>query len=168
MRLFYGTVLAAVLCLSGCSARKETAGSRLYNMGERVTVGPLIYTVSETNWMDQLGDANAPRMPQRRFLAIRLSVTNSGTRTSAIPPATLVDANGQAYNELADVEGLPEWLGYLRVLNPAQTEHGKVVFDVPPGSYRLKLLDDADEEEQRSAMVTVPYDTAGVPGSTGR
>jgi hypothetical protein len=168
MRLFCGAVLAAMMCLSACSGGKEAAGSRLYNMGERVTVGPLIYTVSEASWLDQLSDAGTPRMPQRRFLVIRLSVTNSGASTSAIPPATLVDATGQSYAELGDVESLPEWLGSLRRLESAQTEHGKVVFDVPPGSYRLRLVNDADEEEQRSALVSVPFETSAVAGSPER
>jgi hypothetical protein len=168
MRSLCGVLLCAWMCLPGCSARRDAAESRQYNMGERVVVGQLIYTVSEAEWLDQLGEAAAPRMPQHRFLAIRLSVTNSGASTFAIPPTALLDGSGQTYTELGDAEGLAEWLGYLRMLKPAQTEHGRVVFDVPPGAYRLKVFNDSDQEEQISALVSVPYETPGLPASTAR
>jgi hypothetical protein len=168
MRILCGAALAVWMCLPGCSARKDSAETRQYSMGERVLVGQMIYTVSEAEWLGQLGDAAAPRMPQHKFLAIRLSVTNGGARTFAIPPTVLLDGSGQTYSELTNAEGLPDWLGYLRMLKPAQTEHGVVVFDVPPGSYRLKVLNDADQEDQSAALVNVPYETPGLPEPAGR
>jgi hypothetical protein len=125
-------------------------------MGEPVQVGPLIYTILEAEWLDQLGEASNARTPHQRFLSIRLSVTNSGASVSGVPSLQLVDSHGKTYEELSDADGLREWLGYLRVVQPAQTERGSVLFDAPLGAYRLRLADDADLENERVALVDVP------------
>jgi len=124
-------------------------------MGERVQVGPLIYTVLETEWLDQI-DAPIPRIPHDRFLAVRLTVTNSGITTSGIPPLSVSDRRGTSYPELTDAEGVSEWLGYIRTVKPADTLHGRVVFDVPTAEYRLKLSDDAEPENVKLATVDLP------------
>jgi hypothetical protein len=149
-------VVAAGLLLAGCSSGRPEADNRVYRMGEPVTVGPLIYTVTETEWHNQLGEGPTARLPQYRFLLVRLSVTNSGASNSAIPAMALVDASGQTRLELADGEGVPEWLGYLRTISPAQTERGRVVFDAPPNAYRLRVTDDAEPGAEKAALIDVP------------
>ena len=76
LRAAIGVLLFCVLC--GCSSRG--AGSRIaaYRMGERVPVGSLIYVVLDTEWLDHFGDPPHARLPEQRFLAVRISVTNSG------------------------------------------------------------------------------------------
>ncbi len=147
--------LALVLFLSGCSSHSSSVDSKMYRMGERVQVGPLIYTVLDTEWLDQI-DAPNPRMPHDRFLAVRLTVTNSGVATSAIPPIFVSDRRGTSYPELTDAAGVPEWLGYIRTVKPADTLHGRVVFDVPAAEYQLKLSDDAEPENVKLATVDLP------------
>jgi hypothetical protein len=117
-------------------------------MGENLRVGSLIYNVTETQWADQLGgDAAAARMPSQRFLLVRLSVTNSGAGETIIPAMSLVDANGTVHNELTDGTGVPNWLGMIRRIKPAQTEHGAVLFDVPVNAYTLQVSYDDDDPE---------------------
>jgi hypothetical protein len=130
----------------------------MYRMGERVQVGPLIYTVLDTEWRDQIGDASNPRLPGNRFLAVRLSVTNSGAVTSAVPTAAVIDSHGESHTELNDAGGVPEWLGYIRSVKPADTLIGRVVFDVPAAAYDLKLSNDADPENVISATVDLPLE----------
>jgi hypothetical protein len=148
-------ILGCVL-LAGCSSPVSKPAAAPYRMGEAVRVGPLIYTILEAEWMDQVGEPPEVRSPRQRFLAIRLSVTNSGASVSGIPALHLLDSRGQSYEELSDVEGLAEWLGYLRVVQAAQTERGRVLFDVPLGAYRLRLASDADLENERAALVDIP------------
>jgi hypothetical protein len=149
--------LALVLFMAGCSS--EDGGhtsAKVFQMGERVQAGSLVYTVLDTEWLDQLGDPANPRMPLNHFLSVRVSVTNSSTTTSGIPPMMLVDSRNQTYPELNDAKGLQEWLGYLRTVRPAETVHGRVLFDVPTASYRLKVTDDAEPEERKAALVELP------------
>ncbi len=146
------SALAAVSCTS------QSGSSPLAcKLGETARLGMLAYTATETEWLDQLGEGAEARLPKNRFLAVRLTVTNGGVRRAAIPGTELVDAKGTVHAEIGDASGLPEWLGVLRVVDPAQTEHGRVLFDVPTGSYRLRVTDDADVAQQRTALIELPY-----------
>jgi len=142
---------------SGCSSHKASTDRRIYQMGERVQVGPLIYTVLESEWQDELGEGLTARTPQNRFLVIRLSVTNSGVKDSGIPPLALLAARGQTYPELNNGEGVSQWLGYLRSLKPSATEHGRVLFDVPSSSYRLRVSNEAEPEQEKTALIEIPF-----------
>jgi hypothetical protein len=45
----------------------------------------------------------------------------------------------------------------LRKLAPAQTEQGRVLFDVPTGAYRLRVTDDSPEAgTEKVAVVDIP------------
>ncbi len=125
-------------------------------MGERAQAGTLIYTVTEAEWLDRLGDEPTVRVPEHKFLAIRLSVTNSGASTSAVPMLSLVGSRGERHAELANGEGLSDWLGFLRRVKAAETERGRVLFDVPVASYRLRVVNDAELENERAALVEIP------------
>lgn len=150
--------------LAGCSPAK-TSAPKLYHMGERAEAGPIVYTVLEAEWHNQLGQADDPRFPRDNFLLIRLSVTNGGSEECTVPPLHLVDSRGASHRELQEGEGVPEWLGMLRRLQPAETRHGRVVFDVPRADYRLQVTDDAFlEDEMETAWIEVPLRFASSPG----
>ncbi|MGE5645791.1 MAG: DUF4352 domain-containing protein [Acidobacteriota bacterium] len=154
-------VLLAALCVFalGCSTQGSAArGARTYRMGERVQAGPLIYTILDAEWLDQIGEPPNPRMPSNRFLVVRLSVTNSGVVASGVPPLAVIDTGGEAHEELNDAGGVSEWLGYLRSVKPADTLTGRVVFDVPAATYQLKVSNDAEPESAVTALVDIPLD----------
>jgi hypothetical protein len=141
--------------LAGCGARQNS--TRIdYQMGERVPVGHLTYNVVETVWRSQLGDAFKLRLPQQRFLVITISVTNSGGKDVSVPLLTLENAAGQTFLEADNGEGLDNWFGILRNLSPAQTQQGRLIFDVPLTSYRLRLPDGGDPGTERFAWVEIP------------
>jgi Domain of unknown function (DUF4352) len=120
----------------------------LYAAGDKATVGPLIYNVTDTEVADTLGDdPNNPRTPQDRFVMVKVSVSNSGPEEEPIPAMTLVDDGGHNYTELSDGSGVANWLGVVRKVGPTQTEQGVVVFDAPTKHYRLRLNDPLDERE---------------------
>ncbi len=154
------TILFALCVLAaGCSSGTTSqTNSKIFSMGERAKAGSLIYTVTEAEWLDRLGEEPNVRVPEHRFLAIRLSVTNSGAATSGIPTLSLVDSRGERYPEQTSGEGLTEWLGFLRQVKPADTERGRVLFDVPAGGYRLRVVNDAEPENERAALVEIPLE----------
>ncbi len=93
------------------------------------------------------------RVPERRFLIIHLSVTNSGGQDVNIPSMVVEDQGGQVFNESLDGRGIPSWMGIIRKLKPADTLDGAIVFDVDPKSYKLKLDDGSGGSV---AMVELP------------
>jgi len=125
-------------------------------MGDRVAVGPLTYNVIETAWRSQLGDEFKVRMPEQRFLMITVSVTNGGGRDISVPLLMLENQNGKQYLEADSGEGVDSWFGLLRTLNPAQTQQGRLLFDVPLGSYRLRLTDGGEAGSEKYAWVAIP------------
>jgi len=126
-------------------------------MGERVSVGSLVYNVFEDQWKAQLGQGSGARVPKDRFFLVRLSVVNGGSTELIIPSVTLVDDAGQTYPELPNGDGVPQWTGYLRRVKPAETLQGNVVFDVAPKHYRLRVT---DENSQTSREIDIPLNFA--------
>lgn len=149
-----GAVLAC-LFLSGC--RKGANSAQIdFGMGDKVVVGPLTYTVIDATWQGQLGEGYKTRTPEQRFLLLTVAVTNSGGKELSVPLLQLEAANGPTFTEIANGEGVDQWFGLLRNVSPAQTLQGKVVFDVPLTSYRLRLTDGGEPGFERYAWVQVP------------
>lgn len=162
--------LALTGLLTGCSHGDSSVQD--HAMGEKVEVKPLTYNVIESNWYSQLGDQFRTRSPQQRFLAITLSITNGGGSDVAVPLFSLQNSDGQNFTEVENGDGLQNWMGLLRQVGPAQTLEGKILFDVPLGSYKLRLTDGAGPGAEKYAWVTIPLhidtDTAvQSPGPTG-
>lgn len=142
------TLLIPLVCLvaTSCSSSKKEAVT--FPVGEKVTAGPLVYNVIDTQILTQLGDDPATaRNPQNRFYLITISVSNSSTEDLAIPGLTLVDDAGKEYPEVADGANVPKWLGVVRRVGAAQTEQGNIVFDAPAEHYRLRLTDETDAQQ---------------------
>jgi hypothetical protein len=147
--------LPPILILAGCS--REPNATRLdLQMGDRVSLGPLSYNVIETGWKSQLGNEFKMRIPEQRYLLITISVTNGGGRDISVPLLSVESPDGKTYTESENGEGVDEWIGLLRTLNPAQTQQGRLLFDVPLGSYRLKLTDGGEPGTEKTAWVTIP------------
>jgi hypothetical protein len=156
-------VVLVYLSMAGCGSQGGKADPKTFKMGERVQVGPLIYTVLDTEWFDSLGEGTNLRVPKHRFLAVRLSVTNSGPGTAEIPGMSLVDAHEAAFGELSDGRGCDEWLGFLRTAKSAETIHGRALFDVPAASYQLKLVNEGEPDPLKTATVDLPLDLKRTP-----
>jgi hypothetical protein len=149
------TALGCMLAALSCTPGKRQV--RIYAMGERAEAGKIVYSVLESSWRKQLGDQLSPRLPQREFLLLRLSVTNGGTVEAAVPHTTLVAPSGTEYSELTDGSGVDEWMGVLRHIKPNETQFGWVMFDAPRGDYQLRVTDDAfDPADAINALVQIP------------
>lgn len=141
--------------LSGCG--NTAAPAATVRMGDQVSVGPITYNVFESQWTPDLPGTNGRRTPKNRFLVLRLSVTNGGAKDFPLPLLKLEGSNGQTYMEEDSGDGVRDWLGLIRVIPVAQNVTGRVVFDVPPGSYKVQLVDNGEPEDQRVKYVEIPY-----------
>lgn len=155
------TLLGAVVVLAGlggCSREEHASGpEQVVEMGTAVTVGPLSYTVLDQRWHETLPGPMGARVPEHRFITVNLSVTNTGNEEAGIPLLSLVGPDGKEYQELTEGTGVTDWLGFIRVLEPVQTEHGQIVFDVPPGAYQLRVSSGGEPEKEVTALVTIPF-----------
>jgi hypothetical protein len=155
--------------LTGCAKQNSTQIN--FQMGDRITAGPLAYNVIQTTWRTQLGDLFKTRVPENRFLMITLSATNGGGKEVSVPLLTLEGENGKEYHELENGQGIDNWFGLIRTVSPAETRQGNIVFDVPLTSYRLRLTDGGEPGTERFVWVDIPLridtDTSiEVPGAT--
>jgi len=141
-----------------------TQEQRKFQIGERVALGGVVYTVHDAQWQSEL-DAGGlhPRTPQHRFLLVHLTVSNSGNKGATVPLLNLVDASGADHLELSDGQGVPEWLGVLRPVNPTESKVGRIVFDVPVASYLLRVTDGGEQEVEKTALVALPQVPKGGP-----
>ncbi|MCS7043350.1 MAG: DUF4352 domain-containing protein [Bryobacteraceae bacterium] len=126
-------------------------------MGTPVIVGNLSYTVISTEWRDDLQTDMGPRKPQHRFLLVSISVTNNGPEDHNAPLLTLISKDGRQFMELDKGDGVPQWLGLLRRVPSTRTETGVLLFDVPPGDYRLRVSSGGDVDREETALIDLPY-----------
>jgi len=143
--------LVALVGGAGCSGTGYPV--RTYRMGERVQLGSLVYNVYDSQWHTHLGDGAGSRIPENRFFLVRVSITNSGTGETMVPAMSVADDAGQSIQELNNGDRVPQWIGFLRSVKPAETIQGNLVFDCSPRHYKLQLT---DENGQQSAVIDIP------------
>jgi hypothetical protein len=149
-----GVLVLVVGFLSGCGHAEVRPTESA--MGEKLTLGSLTYNVIESNWYSQLGEGFKIRSPQQRFLAVTLSITNGGGSDAAVPLLILEDSAGTTATELSNGDGVTNWMGLLRSVGPAQTLEGKILFDVPLASYKLRVTDGGGPGAEKYGWVSIP------------
>lgn len=151
-------VVMAAFVSTGCGNRSSSS-SKTYSMGERVLVGQFYVVALETKWLPQLGQGASSKTANNRFLLVRVTVTNQGGQEGAAPLFQLEDSKGQSFREFQQGDVIPQWLGLLRRVGPAMTESGNIVFDVPPGPYKLRataLGEGEDADKEPTALIDIP------------
>ena len=158
-------VVSVIVLLAGCKPSSgENSVIPNYSMGDRAQAGPLVYTVFDSKWAPQFRGrpfGTDPGQPLPDFAPQRREWSSAEV---TVPTLTLVDDNGQRYTEVANGDALPQWVGFLRRLKPADTLTGNVLFDVPLKHYKLEVT---DEPEERKALVDIPLtfgEALAVPG----
>jgi hypothetical protein len=149
----YLVLAVPALFLLSCGGSSQDKTLRVYDMGTRVEVGHLIYTVFETQWMPQIGAGDTARVPKNRFFLVRLSAVNSGSEDLDVPNVSLIDDHGNTVEELQDGDQVPQWIGFVRKAKPADSVSGNVVFDADPKHYRLRVT---DEDGEKAALIDIP------------
>jgi hypothetical protein len=145
----------AALVFYSCTPPKVKDNRIRHPMGQRVSIGPLTFNVLEMKWEQSLGDGPLGRTPQRRFLLLRLSVTNGGGTQATVPTLVLLNEEGERFRELEDTKGLSDPMGLIRMVGAGETLFGWILFDVPQNDYLLELSDGNLENEQ-TALVEIP------------
>src|ERR1035438_5039639 len=98
---------AAASLLSSCGDSGDKAFPvRTYSMGEKITVGHIVYVVFETQWLTHIGEGLDARVPQNRFFLVRMSATNGGGGDVIVPNFSIEDDNGKSYPELSTGDGV--------------------------------------------------------------
>jgi hypothetical protein len=146
--------LPLVLLCSGCAEQNSTKLS--FQMGEKIPLGPFTFNVIQTTWRTELGEGFKIRSPKQRFLLISISVTNGGGKEVALPLFKLENDRGETITESDNSEGVPNGLGILRSIAPAETLQGALLFDVPLASYKLQLTDGGEPGAEKTASVEIP------------
>jgi len=162
-------VAASTLGSPGC--RRGAATERVGAMGAPLAVGPLTYTAIETQWRDSLESSKGPRLPKDRFLLVNVSVLNASSEQKGAPLLEIVDAKGGVHREVADGDGVTDWMGYLRLLQPRESRSGWLLFDAPQGACKLRVSSGGDPETEQTALIDLPLqlnpEGPRTPGATG-
>jgi len=149
-----GLLSLSLMVFGGCSLNQ--GAGRVYAMGEAAKAGSLTYTVVETEWKQMLDGSMGARLPKNRFLVVNLSIANSKEAAVSVPLLALVDAKGVEYREEDKGEGVTSWFGYLRQVGPAEPLHGKILFDVPPGGFQLRISSGGTADMEVTSLVNLP------------
>jgi hypothetical protein len=163
-RTFLLATTAALAAASSCSRdgaeteAKINEASKTFKMGERASVGNLTYNVLEATFFSQLGDIGQSKIPQKRFLVIRMSITNGGAKEVELPLFRVVDNARVETPELQDADFLKGWFGLIRKIGPTQTEEGRILFDVSPKNYKLEVTDGGEVGKEQLAFIDIPID----------
>jgi hypothetical protein len=161
MRFFAALVAAAAAIVTvSCSPVPAEVSVHTYAMGEHVKLGHLTYQVFERQWLAQLGTGPDARVPQSRFFLVRTSITNGGGADILAKNPVLEDDGGKTYDALADGSGVPQWIGFLLQVKPADTLHGWLVFDVAPKHYKLRITEEEGDRDI-SAYIDIPLSFDG-------
>jgi hypothetical protein len=82
-----------------------------------------------------------------------VSAVNGYGTDIIVPNLSIEDDNGNTYPELSSGEGVPQYIGYLRNVKPAESAQGNALFDAPPRHYKMKVTDESGE---KIAYVDIP------------
>lgn len=80
--------------------------------------------------------------PQDSFLVVDLAITNYASQplTATRPPIfVLVASDGRTYDPISQITGLTSKMLMDGNVNPGHSTRGRAVFDVPTGSYDLRV-----------------------------
>lgn len=107
--------------------------------GTPIEVGDFSYTINDVKWKDVLGEGSLIQHPDAAFLVVDITVVNTGRKAYYQESPQLVDSSGRTYSSTSNAfieEGSELW---LKEFNPQVQSRGRLVFDVPYGSYSLRL-----------------------------
>ena len=140
-------------------------------MGAPLAVGPVTYTAVETEWRDSIESSKGPRIPKNRFLLVNVTVMNASSEQKAAPLLHVMDAKGGVHAEVAEGDGVTDWMGYLRLFQPRESRSGRLLFDVSQGVCKLRVSSGGDPENEQTALIDLPLqlnsEVPRAPGATG-
>ena len=127
--------LASARYVSDASA----SSSGRHKIGDDVFIGYWAYRCVSAKWKDAIGSEYTQEYPDANFLVIDLLARNNDRTASVLAPVKLVDEENREYEESSKGIFLENSFGLLKSVNPGVTSSGYIAFDVPPGTYALKV-----------------------------
>ncbi|MCZ2153733.1 MAG: DUF4352 domain-containing protein [Bryobacterales bacterium] len=154
--------VAMLITLGACSLNSPAKVAH-GDLGQKVKVENVSYTVLDADWTEALGEGANARIPSHRFLLRRISATNEGGEAAQMGSFKLIGADGTEYDELANGSGVTEWLGMTRQIDAKASRQGLVLFDVPKAVYQLQVADEFyDGDHGSAALIRIPLRPTGV------
>jgi hypothetical protein len=164
LRLPWAGVIALCMIAVFLSSCTGVTGPRISRgeMGEKVTVENISYTVLGADWVEAIGEGVNARIPENRFLLLRVSATNESGSPAQMGAFKLIASNGTEFDEIANGAAVTEWLGMARELDAKDSRQGVVLFDAPKAVYELQVADAFyDGESGSAALIQIPIRPEG-------
>lgn len=159
--VLFVAMLLAMLALPSCSGLSPAQVVR-GEMGQKLKVENISYTVLAADWAEALGEGATARIPNHRFLLLRIAATNESGEPAEIGSLKLIASNGTEYGEVANGADVAEWLGMARELSAKESKLGVVLFDAPKAVYELQVADAFyDGESGSAALIQIPIRPVG-------
>lgn len=149
-------ILVALAALTSCSGNSPARVVR-GDLGQKVKVENISYTVLAADWAEAVGEGVNARIPDHRFLLLRISASNEGSKPEQMGSLRLIASDGKEYDEVAGGSGVGEWFGMARQLGAKDSRQGVVLFDAPKAVYQLQVADEFyDGESGSAALIQIP------------
>jgi hypothetical protein len=148
----------------GQQGQQQQRAPKLYQVGETVTVGNVVWTVTDA-YRTTLLRSNFGTQKRGNFVVVDFTFTNNRSEEVTLDPElhmVLKDSQGREFGTDPDAwEFVPTRLNiFLEPVNPGLSQNGRVVYEVPPdaGGFVL-IVDDVEFWESKKAR----YDLGDLP-----
>ena len=127
---------------SDATPKQDPTPIGLPQLGRVIKVGYFAYVVNDVQWKTVLGDRGlVQERPDAAFLVVDITVINNADKPKYFESPQLVDSSGRTFTSTWNAAIAEGSKLVLKELNPGVGSSGEIVFDVPHGSYSLKLTD---------------------------
>ena len=145
-------LIIGALLFSGCTSSSNTGQSngngattapspvaKVYNLGEKFTLGDLSYTLNSIDQIDFLGSEYAYKTTEGMYYLVEFTIENNGNSEKSITPSNdfeVTDEKGRKYTPdlglsiYASVMGF-EVFAVIEKLQPGIPKTGIIVFELP-------------------------------------
>jgi hypothetical protein len=127
------------------TAKEDETGkneeAKTFGIGEQVTVGDMVYTVTNKSTADQVGPSILPEKASEKFIVIDVTVRNNGNEAVTVDSSFFKLKRGEKTYEADTAASMSANQGengtiensfFMQQLNPDSEMSGRIVFDVAP------------------------------------
>lgn len=125
-------------------------------IGETIRTGYWTYKINGFRWAPFITSYGSVERPDAQFLILDLSAENDDRTASTLPPVKLLNDKGQEFSQSSSGALSDGFFSPLKDLNPGVSSRGFIAFDVPPGTYKVKLSGGFEAGESAIALLETP------------
>jgi hypothetical protein len=138
----------------GTPSKAEAAA--LPKIGDTIQTGYWTYKIDGFHWAPFITSYGTAERPDAQFLILDLSAQNNDRTASTLPPVKLLNDKGQEFSQSSSGALSDGFFSPLKELNPGVGSRGLIAFDVPPGTYKVKLSGGFEAGETAVASLDMP------------